>query len=90
VPLQLEFGIRKWGTLVVNGSEYDLGTTDLVSMDSGDAVIKVGDDRLIIRGGVVQHRIYSSDDRWTANLRTTRLMMTPLTPFSGKIQMIYG
>ena len=90
VPLQLEFGIRKRGTLVVNGSEYDLSITDLVSMDGGDAVIKAGDDRLVIRGGVVQHRIYSSDDRWTANLHTTRLMITPLTPFSGKVQITYG
>jgi hypothetical protein len=88
VPLQLEFGIRKQGTLVVNGSEYDLGTTDLVSMDRGDAVIKAGDDRLVIRGGIVQHRIYSSDDRWTVNLHTTRLMITPLTPFSGSIQIV--
>ena len=90
VPLQLEFGIRKQGTLGVNNVEYDLRTTDLVSMDSGDAVVKVGDDRLTIRGGVVQHRIYDTDDRWTVNLRTTRLMMTPLTPFSGRIQIIYG
>ena len=90
VPLQLEFGIRKRGTLFTNGSQYDLNTTDLVSMEGGDAVIKVGDDSLIIRGGVVQHNIYSSDNSWTINLHTTRLMMTPLTPFSGRIQIFYS
>jgi len=90
VPLQLEFGIRKQGIITADGNEYDLSATDLVSVYGGDAVVKVDEDYLVIRGGVAQHRIYSSDDRWTANPHTTRLMITPLTPFSGKVQIICG
>jgi hypothetical protein len=88
VPLQLEFGIRKQGTLVLDGREFDLSAADLIFMDRGDAVIKAGDDQLTIRGGLVQHKIRSSDDRWTVNSSTTRLMIMPLTPFSGRIQIM--
>jgi len=90
VPLQVEFGIRKQGVIIVNGSEYNTKTTDLVAMEGEDAIIKAGDDRLTIKGGVIQHRIYSDDAGWTVNLSTTRLVMMPLTPFIGKIQIVYG
>ena len=90
VPIQLEFGVRKHGTLIANNKEYDLSTSELVYLNGGDAVIKVGDDRLTIRGGLVQHRILCPDDRWMPDFYTTRLMVTPLTPFQGKIQLIFG
>ena len=86
----MELGIRKQGTLIVNGGEYDLSITDHVFMAGGNAVIKSGDDRLIISGGVVQHRIYSPDDGWTTFPHVTRLLITPLTPFLGKIQIMCG
>lgn len=87
VPLQLEFGIRKQGTLVMNGSEHDLSAIDLAFMDGGDAVIKAGNDRLTISGGLVQHRIYNPDSNRAMTPYVTRLMITPLTPFLGKIQI---
>ena len=90
IPLQLEFGIRKQGKLILGGREYDLNAIDLIPMEDEDAVIKSGDDRLIIRGGVVQHKIYSSHNGQMASSGTTRLMLTPVTPFSGRIQMIYA
>ncbi|MFC1715806.1 hypothetical protein ACFL6S_19210 [Candidatus Poribacteria bacterium] len=88
VPLQLEFGIRKQGTLTMNGDEYDLSTTDQVFMDSGNAVIKAGDDRLKISGGVVQHRVCSPGDSSAMSSHVARLLITPLTPFIGKIQIM--
>ncbi len=90
IPIQLEFGIRRQGTLAVGGREYDLNTVDLVPMYDKDAIIRAGDDRLIIRGGVIQHRIYSSHDGGMTSPGVTRLILTPLTPFSGRIQMIYA
>jgi hypothetical protein len=89
VPIQLEFGVRKQGTLIMNGREHNLDTTELAFID-GDAVIRVGDDRLVISGGVVQHRIYSPDADWTTTPCITRLMITPVTPFTGKIRVICG
>lgn len=87
IPIQLEFGIRKCGTLIANGREYDLKSTDLVSMEGSEAVIKNGNDSVSIKGGIVQHRIYNPDNNWTANLNSTSLMITPVTPYSGKIQI---
>ena len=88
VPLQLEFSIRKQGTLIMNGVEYDLNTTNQIFMDGENAVIKAGDHRVRISGGVVQHRIYSHDDCRAKSPCVTRLLMTPLTPFMGKIQIM--
>jgi hypothetical protein len=90
VPIQLEFGVRKRGTLIANNKEYDLSTSELVYLNGGDAIIKAGDDRLTIRGGLVQHRILCPDDKWMPDFYTTRLMVTPLTPFQGKIQLFFG
>jgi len=90
VPLLLEFGIRKQGTLSLGSRQYDLNTVDMVSMDGEDAVIRAGDDRIVIRGGVVQHRINSCYDGYANSPRTTGLMVMPITPFAGKIQMVYG
>lgn len=90
VPLQLEFAVRKQGTLIMNNHEYDLKNTDLIFMDEGDAVIQVGEDRLTISGGVVQHKICNYNDDCTANSCITRLIMAPLTPFVGKIRITCG
>jgi hypothetical protein len=90
VPLQLEFAVRKQGTLIMNGSEYDLCNTHLVPMYGDEVIIQKDEDQLLICGGIVQHKIYSDDDRWTSNLGITRLIMSPLTPFTGKIQIVYS
>ena len=61
-----------------------------VFINQEDAIIKSGDDQLIIRGGVTHHKIYNSDDQWTTNPDIIRFMFTPLTPYSGKIQIIWA
>ena len=90
MPLQLEFGIRKQGTLVINGRERDLSSADIVFMDNDNTVVKVGDDCLMINGGIVQHRMYNPDDSCLTRPFVTRLMITPITPFMGRIQIVCG
>ncbi len=90
IPLLLEFGVRKQGILISRGREYDLSNTDLHYVDSGEIIIKHGDDCINIRGGVVQHKIYDYDNKWTKNLSTTSLLITPLTPYYDKIQILYS
>ncbi len=90
IPLLLEFGVRKQGTLISDGMEYDLRNIDLHYIDSKEIIIKNGDDCINIRGGIVQHKIYDHDNRWTKNLFTTSLLITPLTPYYDKIQIIYS
>ena len=89
VPFLLEFGIRRNGELIANGKEYDAHDANLVSMDGGEATIKAGDDAITIRGGAIQHRIYSREDVWTKNMRNVSLMITPISPFSNKIQIFF-
>ena len=83
VPIQCEY-------YALEGLGQLMNTVDLVPMDDKDAIMRAGDDRLIIRGGVIQHRVYGSHDGGMTSPGVTRLMVTPLTPFSGRIQMIYA
>jgi hypothetical protein len=89
VPFFLEFGIKRHGKLFINDRELDMADVGMVSMDSGEAVVKSGDDSITIRGGMIQHRIYRSEDVWTKNLKTASIMITPITPFSSKILIIW-
>ncbi len=90
IPLLLEFGIRKQGNLISNGVEYDLRNIDFHFLGSKEVTIKCGDNYINIRGGIVQHKIYDYDNKWTKNLSTTSLLITPLTPYYDKIQITYG
>jgi len=90
VPFLLEFGIRRNGKLLFNGKEYDTFDANLISTDDGEVTIRTGDDFITIRGGQVQHRIYRREDVWTKNMQTVRLMITPISPFSNKIQIFWG
>lgn len=38
-------------------------------------------------GGLTAHKIYSSDDNWTMNHETARLLITPITPYEGVIRI---
>jgi len=84
IPIQLEFRVRKQGTVVTGGKEYDLCNTELIFIDK-ETIIISGEDCIAIRGGVVQHRVYNTDDKWAGN--NTRLIISPLTPFHIKIEI---
>ncbi|MFB3041172.1 MAG: hypothetical protein ACE1ZS_05100, partial [Candidatus Poribacteria bacterium] len=87
IPLQLEFGLRKQGTLYIGNMEYDLSQTDLIFLDKEPARIVSGEDEIQIDGGRTEHQIYSFDDDWTVNLETARLLITPTTPYDGVIRI---
>lgn len=90
IPLQLEFGVRNHGKLFLNNCEYDMRDIENIFMLQGDAIIRSGDDQLMVRGGVVQHKIYNSGDQWTTNPNIIGLILTPITPYLGKIQIIWN
>ncbi|MBI1930361.1 hypothetical protein HYR99_39685, partial [Candidatus Poribacteria bacterium] len=87
IPLQLEFGLRKQGTLWIGDMKYDLRQTNVVFLDKAPARIVNGADEIEIDGGVTEHKIYSFDDEWTMNCETARLLITPLTPYDGVIRI---
>lgn len=90
IPLLLEFGVRKQGVLISKGTEYNLSNIDFHYIDGGEAIIKYDNDCISVRGGIVQHKIYDYDNRWTKNLSMASLLITPLTPYYDKIQIIYS
>ena len=87
IPLQLEFGLRKVGSLHIGEMAHDLSNTDVVFLDKEPARIVNGRDEIEINGGVTMHKIYSFDDDWTMNHGTTRLLITPITPYEGVIRI---
>jgi len=87
IPMQIEFGLRKQGTLRVGDMAYDLSQTDLVMFGKESATISNGDDEIQIDGGETKHKIYSLDDNWTMNTETARLLLTPRTPYTGVIRI---
>ena len=87
IPMQIEFGLRKQGTLRVGDIAYDLSQTDLVPFGKESATIVNGDDEIQIDGGETEHQIYSLDDNWTMNRETARLLITPTTPYTGVIRI---
>ena len=88
IPLQLEFGLRKQGKVTLGTSEYDLSATDIIFLGTEPAHITYGDDAITIKGGITEHKIYSFDDNWTMNHNTTRLLVTPMTPYEGRIRIL--
>lgn len=87
IPLQFEFGVRKAGRLYIGETLHDLSQTDVVFLDKEPARIVNGTDEIEINGGITVHKIYSSDDTWTMNRETARLLITPMTPYEGVIQL---
>ena len=87
IPLQLEFGLRKEGVLYIGDTAHDLRRTDVVFLGKEPARIVNGHDEIEISGGVTGHKIYSSDDNWTMNGETARLLVTPMTPYEGVIRI---
>ena len=87
IPLQLEFGLRKEGSLYIGEMAHDLSQTDVVFLDKEPARIVNGADEIEINGGGTVHKIYSFDDGWTMNHETARLLITPITPYEGVIRL---
>ena len=87
IPLQLEFGLRKEGSLYIGEMEHDLSQTDVIFLDKEPARIIHGTNEIEINGGGTAHKIYSSDDDWTMNNETAQLLITPITPYEGVIQI---
>ena len=87
IPLQLEFGLRKAGSLYIGEMEHDLSQSDVVFLDKEPARIVSGEDEIEINGGVTVHKIHSFDDDWTMNSDTARLLITPITPYEGIIRI---
>ncbi len=87
IPLQLEFGLRKEGSLYIGEMAHDLSQTDVVFLDKEPARIVNGTDEIEINGGGTVHRIHSFDDDWTMNHETARLLITPITPYEGVIRL---
>lgn len=87
IPLQLEFGLRKQGSLYIGEMEHDLSQTDVIFLGKEPARIVNGEDEIEINGGVNLHGIYSFDDDWTMNHDTARLLITPITPYEGIIRI---
>ena len=87
IPLQLEFGLRKEGSLYIGEMEHNLAQTDVIFLDKEPARIVHGSNEIEINGGVTAHKIYSSDGDWTMNHETARLLITPITPYEGVIRI---
>jgi hypothetical protein len=87
IPLQLEFGLRKEGSLYIGEMEHNLAQTDVIFLDKEPARIVHGSNEIEINGGVTAHKIYSADGDWTMNHETARLLITPVTPYEGVIRI---
>ena len=67
IPLQLEFGLHKEGSLQIREMEHNLAEADIIFLDKEPARIVHGTNEIEINGGVTAHKISSSDDDWTMN-----------------------
>jgi hypothetical protein len=91
IVMQLDLGLRPAGTLRLGGNRYDLSRVKgPIFFDKDEALLSNGGDRILVRGGVVQHRIW---DGWRGfnpwkryGKRTVSLLMTPVSPFHGVVK----
>ena len=90
IVMQLELGIRPKGELSLKGEKHDLSRLrKSILFDSKQAAIEDGKDRILIDGGLVQHRIWDGwrgYDPWERyGKRTVGLLMTPISPVDMQI-----
>jgi hypothetical protein len=90
VAFLLEFGTKRVGVISIGDKECDFNNTNLISMDSKEAIIKAGDDVIRICGGMVQHRIYCKEDLWVRDIQNVNIVVTPIVPFTTKFQIFLG
>ncbi|MAG85769.1 hypothetical protein CMK10_16590 [Candidatus Poribacteria bacterium] len=83
IPLIIEFGLRKVGTLFVGDCNWDLSETDVVFLSEELAVIENNKDRIKIEGGKVEHKIFQAEN----NSNFARLFLAPITPYEGVIRI---
>ena len=84
IPLIIEFGLRKVGTLFVGDHKWDLSKTDAVFLSEESAVIENNTDQIKIEGGgKTVHKIFQTK----SNNRVARLFLTPMTPYEGLIRI---
>ena len=83
IPLIIEFGLRKVGTLFVGDCNWDLSETDVVFFSEELAIIENNKDRIKIEGGKVEHKIFQAK----SNSNFARLFLAPITPYEGVIRI---
>lgn len=91
VVMQLDLGLRTKGTLLLGGRRYDLSRVKgPILFDRDEALLSNAGDRILIQGGVVQHKIWDSwrgFNPWERyGKRTVSLLMTPVSPFRGVVR----
>jgi len=92
IVMQIEFGLRPNGTLALGGRKYDLSRVKgTIYFDKDEATLETGGDRILIAGGLVQHKIWNGwrgFNPWERyGKRTVGLMMTPVSPLHRRIEL---
>jgi len=83
IPLIIEFGLRKVGTLFVGDCNWDLSETDAVFLSEELAIIQNNTDRITIEGGKAEHKIFQTG----GSNQVARLFLAPITPYEGLIRI---
>ena len=83
IPLIIELGIRKIGTLFVGDCNWDLRETDTVFLSEELAIIENDKDRIQIEGGRMEHRIFQVKN----DSKVARLILAPITPYEGTVRI---
>jgi len=95
IVMQVDLGIRPSGTLRIGRRKYDLSRIrGPVYFERDEAILQKGEDRVLIRGGVCEHRI---SDGWRGfnpweryGNRTVSLLMTPISPLDRRLEFTAG
>jgi len=95
IVMQLDLGLRPAGTLSLGGRRYNLSRVKgPIYFDRDEALLTNGGDRILIQGGIVQHKIW---DGWRGfnpweryGKRTVSLLVTPVSPFHRKVKFTNG
>ena len=83
IPLIIELGIRKIGTLFVGDCNWDLRETDTVFLSEELAIIENDKDRIQIEGGRMEHKIFQVKN----DSKVARLILAPITPYEGTVRI---
>ena len=94
VVMQVDLCLRPQGIIGLGAKEYDLSKVKNIFFETKRAVIEnpsKGKERIEIEGGLVQHRV---SDSWRGfnpwdryGEPTTHLLITPVTPYHGRIRI---
>ena len=94
VVMQVDLCLRPQGIIRLGAKEYDLAKVKNIFFETKRAVIEnpsKGKEKIEIEGGLVQHRV---SDSWRGfnpwdgyGKLTTHLLITPITPYRGRIRI---